>query len=288
MLCAQPYTTPERLARSLVRDLDVEAVALTLGGSGAALARRSGRFARIPSPTLVTAGDTCGAGDRFAASVAVALVDGSSIEDAVVMAVGEATRFVEQGGAAAIRVPEPASSAPISSLIVSAAASSLSRPFSGVCEQRASTDPAFDVASRIRKSGGRLIATGGCFDLLHAGHVSLLRRARALGDLLIVCVNSDESIRRLKGPNRPVVAQQDRVEVLRALGCVDAVVLFEKDDPSELIERLRPDVWVKGGDYAARALPEAAAVHQVGGEIVVLPSLPGYSTTGLIAAIQAS
>jgi rfaE bifunctional protein nucleotidyltransferase chain/domain len=261
--------------------------------------------------------------------VAVALVDGTSLEDAVVLAVGEATRFVEQGGAAAISVPGPAPSVTVGSWAGETSASTVGEPTGesagelivapagepvvgsvkqvgkpagqqlGLREPMAAWADtgagaaavpvsAFDVASRVRKTGGRLIATGGCFDLLHAGHVSLLRRARALGDLLVVCVNSDASIRRLKGPSRPVVGQHDRVEVLRALGCVDAVVLFEEDDPSNLIERLRPDVWVKGGDYMARALSEAAAVRRVGGEIVVLPSLPGYSTTRLIAAVQAS
>ncbi|MFD0889259.1 D-glycero-beta-D-manno-heptose 1-phosphate adenylyltransferase, partial [Streptosporangium algeriense] len=138
----------------------------------------------------------------------------------------------------------------------------------------------------VRTSGGRLVATGGCFDLLHAGHVSLLRRARALGDALVVCVNSDASVRRLKGPGRPVIVQQDRVEVLRALECVDAVVVFDEDTPSELIERLRPEVWVKGGDYTEADLSEADTVRRCGGDVVILPTVPGYSTTGLITALR--
>jgi rfaE bifunctional protein nucleotidyltransferase chain/domain len=147
---------------------------------------------------------------------------------------------------------------------------------------------AFDVAGAVRAAGGRLIATGGCFDLLHAGHVSLLRRARALGDALVVCVNSDDSIRRLKGPGRPLVSERDRVEVLRALGCVDAVTVFDEDTPSQVIERLCPDVWVKGGDYDERSMPEAEAVRRTGGEVVILPTVPGYSTTDLIAAARAA
>ncbi|GAA4197212.1 D-glycero-beta-D-manno-heptose 1-phosphate adenylyltransferase [Microbispora amethystogenes] len=266
-MCGEPYVSPERTARRLVRDLDAEAVAITLGERGAMLARRGGRFGPVPAPHVATGADACGAGDRFAAAAALALADGASTEDAVARAVGEATRFVAEGGAAALRLPRPAAEAPV--------------PFP-------SGASAFEVAAAVRAAGGRLIATGGCFDLLHAGHVSLLRRARALGDALVVCVNSDDSIRRLKGPSRPLVSERDRVEVLRALGCVDAVTVFDEDTPSQVIERLGPDVWVKGGDYDERSMPEAEAVRRAGGEVVILPTVPGYSTTGLIAAARAA
>ncbi|MEV4299664.1 PfkB family carbohydrate kinase [Microbispora rosea] len=266
-MCEEPYVSPERTARRLVRDLDAEAVAITLGERGAMLARRGGRFGPVPVPHVASGTDACGAGDRFAAAAALALADGASTEDAVARAVGEATRFVEEGGAAALRLPRPAAESPV--------------PF-------APGASAFEVAAAVRAAGGRLIATGGCFDLLHAGHVSLLRRARALGDALVVCVNSDDSIRRLKGPSRPLVSERDRVEVLRALGCVDAVTVFGEDTPSQVIERLCPDVWVKGGDYDERSMPEAEAVRRAGGEVVILPTVPGYSTTGLIAAARAA
>ncbi|WP_432865734.1 PfkB family carbohydrate kinase [Microbispora rosea] len=276
-MCEEPYVSPERTARRLVRDLGAEAVAITLGERGAMLARRGGRFGPVPVPHAASGTDACGAGDRFAAAAALALADGASTEDAVARAVGEATRFVEEGGAAALRLHHsgqhrpgrhcPAAEPPV--------------PF-------APGASAFEVAAAVRAAGGRLIATGGCFDLLHAGHVSLLRRARALGDALVVCVNSDDSIRRLKGPSRPLVSERDRVEVLRALGCVDAVTVFGEDTPSQVIERLCPDVWVKGGDYDERSMPEAEAVRRAGGEVVILPTVPGYSTTGLIAAARAA
>src|SRR5205814_4703678 len=105
---------------------------------------------------------------------------------------------------------------------------------------------AWDVARRVRASGGTVVATGGCFDLLHAGHVHTLQAARALGDCLIVCMNADESVRRLKGPGRPVVNQNDRARVLGALGCVDAVAVFSEDTPVAVLEQLRPHVFVKG------------------------------------------
>jgi D-beta-D-heptose 7-phosphate kinase / D-beta-D-heptose 1-phosphate adenosyltransferase len=141
----------------------------------------------------------------------------------------------------------------------------------------------------VRARGGTVVATGGCFDLLHPGHVHTLQAARALGDCLVVCLNSDASVARLKGPGRPVVGEADRAAVLAALGCVDAVAVFDQDTPVELLRRLRPDVWVKGGDYAAAELPEAPVLASWGGRAVILPFVEGRSTTRLIeeAALHA-
>ena len=129
-----------------------------------------------------------------------------------------------------------------------------------------------------------MVATGGCFDLLHAGHVATLEAARRLGDCLVVCVNSDESVRRLKGPTRPLVPEADRVRVLDALGSVDAVTVFAEDTPLAVLDRIRPDVWVKGGDYTASALPETELLAGWGGEVVLVPYLEGRSTTRLARA----
>jgi len=137
-------------------------------------------------------------------------------------------------------------------------------------------------ALRLR-TNRKLVFTNGVFDILHAGHVSYLCRAHDLGDLLIVGVNSDESAQRLgKGPNRPINSLQDRILVLEALRCVDAVVAFTEDTPERLIEILKPDVHVKGGDYREEDLPEAKIVRAYGGEIVILPTLEGRSTTGTL------
>jgi rfaE bifunctional protein nucleotidyltransferase chain/domain len=130
------------------------------------------------------------------------------------------------------------------------------------------------------------VATGGCFDLVHAGHVATLESARALGDRLVVLVNSDASVRRLKGPGRPVVPAADRVRVLEALDCVDAAVVFDDDDPCGALESLRPDVWVKGGDYAVDDLPEAKVVAAHGGRTVVVPYLAGRSTTSILERVE--
>ena len=139
-------------------------------------------------------------------------------------------------------------------------------------------------AARVRAAGGTVVATGGCFDLLHAGHVRALRAARALGDCLIVCLNSDASVRRLKGPDRPLVEQGDRAAVLAGLACVDAVAVFGEDDPRTILRALRPHVWAKGGDYAATELPEAAVLAEWGGRAVIVPYVAGRSTSGLIDA----
>jgi rfaE bifunctional protein nucleotidyltransferase chain/domain len=138
------------------------------------------------------------------------------------------------------------------------------------------------LLARVRAAGGTVVATGGCFDLLHPGHVATLRAARGLGDCLVVCINSDDSVRRLKGPSRPLVTAADRARVLEALEFVDAVVIFEEDTPAEVLDRLRPDVWAKGGDYAGADLPEAAVLRRWGGQAVVLPYLDGHSTTALV------
>ncbi|WP_320776777.1 D-glycero-beta-D-manno-heptose 1-phosphate adenylyltransferase, partial [Streptomyces sp. CRN 30] len=139
------------------------------------------------------------------------------------------------------------------------------------------------LATRVRAQHGTVVAAGGCFDLLHAGHVGLLQAARRLGDCLVVCVNSDASVRRRKGEGRPVNPVADRIRVLRALACVDAVAVFDEDTPERLLAGLRPDVWVKGGDYAGAEIPEAALLEEWGGQAVLLPYLDGRSSTALLA-----
>jgi rfaE bifunctional protein nucleotidyltransferase chain/domain len=131
------------------------------------------------------------------------------------------------------------------------------------------------------EGAGVLVATGGCFDLLHAGHVATLEAARSLGDRLVVCVNSDASVSRLKGPGRPLQPAEDRVRILRALTSVDDVVVFEEDTPEQVLRTLRPRLWVKGGDYSGVEVPEAAVLAEWGGRVVTVPFLDGRSTTGL-------
>lgn len=143
--------------------------------------------------------------------------------------------------------------------------------------------------TELRERGRTLVVTNGCFDLLHAGHVTYLEAARALGDLLLVGLNGDASVRALKGPGRPLNAEQDRATVLAALQAVDAVCIFPEPTATAFLTLARPDVYVKGGDYTLDTLnpDERRAVESAGGRIVILPLVPGRSTTALLKALRA-
>jgi len=137
-------------------------------------------------------------------------------------------------------------------------------------------------AKQLRASGKKLVATNGCFDLFHVGHVRYLQAARALGDLLAVGLNGDRSVGELKGIGRPINTERDRAEVLAALECVDLVVIFPEDTPLNLVRHIKPDVIVKGGDYSEDTIVGAAEVKSWGGRVVVVPLTPGHSTTAII------
>jgi rfaE bifunctional protein nucleotidyltransferase chain/domain len=141
---------------------------------------------------------------------------------------------------------------------------------------------AADCARRVRDRGGVVVAAGGCFDLLHPGHVHLLQQARAAGDCLIVCLNSDRSVRALKGLGRPVHGEAARAELLLALSCVDAVEVFDEDTPERVLADLRPHLFVKGADYRRGDLPEERVLARWGGRVVVVPLLGDHSTTDSI------
>ncbi len=143
-----------------------------------------------------------------------------------------------------------------------------------------------DRLAPLRAGGGRIVFTNGCFDLLHPGHVRYLAAARALGDALVVGLNSDASIRRLKGPGRPVLTTDERAEVLAALTAVDHLIVFEEDTPKALIAALRPDVIVKGADWADTDIIGADEVRAAGGRVARIDLVPGVSTTGIIRRIR--
>ncbi len=131
-----------------------------------------------------------------------------------------------------------------------------------------------------------IVTTNGCFDIIHAGHVRYLKAAKTLGDMLIVCLNSDDSVRRLKGPSRPLNGEEDRAEVLAALASVDYVIIFTEDTPCSILEKIKPKIHVKGGDYTEENLPEAEAVKKGGGSVKFIPLVEGRSTTNLIDKIN--
>lgn len=135
---------------------------------------------------------------------------------------------------------------------------------------------------RVRAAGKKVVFTNGCFDLLHSGHVQLLAQARALGDYLVLGLNSDRSVSALKGPARPVNSERDRARILAQLPYIDAVVVFDEDTPIELMKAIQPDIQVKGGDYVKEKLPEYEVMRAMGKEIVILPFRKGYSTTSIL------
>jgi rfaE bifunctional protein nucleotidyltransferase chain/domain/rfaE bifunctional protein kinase chain/domain len=228
-------------------------VVVTMGADGAVLVGAGSMPFVVPAPARV-ATNPCGAGDRFASCVTGRLARGDLPTEAVVAAVRTASEFVAGGGL-----------------------DELGRP-----DRDPTGSSALETVEAVRRRSGCVVATSGCFDLLHAGHVATLQAARALGDCLVVLLNSDASVRRLKGPGRPLVAQEDRATVLRGLDAVDAVELFDEDTPVAALERLRPDVFAKGGDYGLAELPEAHAIRRWGGRAVIVPYLQGRSTSLLV------
>jgi D-beta-D-heptose 7-phosphate kinase/D-beta-D-heptose 1-phosphate adenosyltransferase len=241
------------ISRELTSAAGGPAVVVTLAERGAVLAE-PGR-APFVVPARPQLGDACGAGDRFAARLTYERACGGRRASAVVAAVQAASAFVSTGRLAVAVPAEP---------------------------------DAVALAAELRRTGRRIIVAGGCFDLLHAGHVAMLEAARSLGDALIVCVNSDRSVRALKGPGRPIVGQDDRRRVLEALSCVDAVHLFDELTPCSALEALRPDLFCKGGDYTDAELPEQAVLSKWGGEVAVLPYVDGRSSSQLIALARVS
>ena len=243
-----------------------EIVTVTLDRSGSIVFERG----REPYRTFTTpAPDTCaaGAGDTFTGTLALALAAGAHSAAAADLASAAATACVATPGTS------------------TCSAAMLREQVAG--ERKVETPE--QVAAQVagwRDGGKRIVFTNGCFDILHHGHISYLNRAKSMGDVLIVGLNTDASVSRLKGPSRPINSETDRAAVLAALSCVDLVVLFDEPTPARLIEALRPDLFVKGGDYTLDTLPEAPLVLSLGGEVKLLPFLDDRSTTGIIERIR--
>jgi len=256
-----------RVARRLRAMLDAEHVAVTMAGDGVLLLDRAGGELHLPVHPVARAGDV-GAGDSFTAATALALASGAPAVQAARIGLD----------AAAIAITRQRTSVvPYQELLRRASLDDQAAPLS-----------LKELASRLdaaRFAGQRIVFTNGVYDILHAGHVQLLQRAKALGDLLVVGLNSDASTRRLKGPTRPINREADRLALVAALEPVDYALLFHEDTPAETIRALRPDVHVKGGDYVADELPEIAAVREVGARVEILSLVEGRSTTNVINQI---
>lgn len=244
-----------------------ENAVVTIDADGAVLLRRGAPPHRTYARPAAN-DHAAGAGDTVAATLALALASGSSPVEAVELA----------SVAASVAVAKPWTATCATDELRAALAGT--KRSSSVQELRRRLD-------LERALGRRIVFTNGCFDILHPGHVDYLNRAKALGDVLVVAVNGDASVRRLKGEHRPVNTLGDRMEVLAGLACVDHLVAFDEDTPHEVIRAVRPDVVTKGGDYDEQTLPEAALVRELGGEVRILPFVPNRSTSQIIERIGA-
>lgn len=241
-------------------------VALTLDREGA-LVFEDGQWPYRTYATPVHSRNTAGAGDTYLCAFGLALSAGAETEVAAEIAAAAAAIVVEKPHTACCSIAE------------------LGAQLTGESTERTDLATLQAVTREYRDSGKRIVFTNGCFDILHRGHIAYLEQAKRLGDVLIVGVNTDESIQRLKGPTRPINTLADRVRVLAALSSVDHVITFEEDTPHHLIEAIRPDIFVKGGDYTRAKLPEAELVERFGGAVKILPFVADRSTTGIIHRI---
>jgi D-beta-D-heptose 7-phosphate kinase/D-beta-D-heptose 1-phosphate adenosyltransferase len=260
----------EQAADELLDATGAQLVAATLDADGGVLLERDRPAYRLwARPTASS--QAAGAGDSFTAALALALGAGADV--VVAGEVATAAAGVVCGRSATV-------------------ACTADELRAALLQGAADGDAVLDLnrlgavvrAHRLR--GRRVIVTNGVFDVLHRGHVTYLNQAKALGDVLVVGLNSDDSVRRLKGAERPLNPSDDRAAVLAGLSCVDHVVVFEGDTSVDVLDVVRPDVYVKGGDYTPEMLPEAPHVTRLGGEIVILPYLEDRSTTGLVTRIR--
>jgi D-beta-D-heptose 7-phosphate kinase / D-beta-D-heptose 1-phosphate adenosyltransferase len=259
----------ERHADELFELTGAQMVVVTLDVDGAILLERGRPLYRTYARPSSNAKAT-GAGDTFTAALSLALGAGAHAVAAVELASTAASVVVEREGTSAC------------------SATQLLDRIGGKTTVVSGPDAVERLAAAYRRDGRRVVFTNGCFDILHRGHITYLNQAKALGDVLIVGLNSDDSVRRLKGPERPINSLDDRAHVLAALSCIDHIVPFDEDTPVGLIERVRPDVFVKGGDYRPDMLPERGAVESLGGVVHILPYVEDRSTTGIIQHIRAA
>jgi len=255
--------------QALPSAVDADAVAVTLDRDGAVIFERG----RPPLRTFTRAGlqtRAAGAGDTYVASLAMALAAGATVPQAAEIAAAASAIVVGRDGTSCC------------------AQTALIDELTGREQADYRLDSLLPRLNECRRRGQRIVLTNGCFDILHRGHITYLSQARALGDVLVVGLNADESIARLKGPERPVNTLADRVQVLAALSCVSHVVAFDEDTPCQLVQAIRPDVFVKGGDYTRERLPEAEVVERLGGRVEILPLVRDRSTTNILSRIRAA
>ncbi len=263
----------ERRGMALRDQLELDAILVTRSEKGMTLLERGQPPLHLPTRTQDVY-DVTGAGDTVVATLGAALGAGMPLKEAVALSNVAAGIVVAKLGTATVTPAE----------LEQALQSSMSAGHNGVCTE----DELMTRIALARSKGERIVMTNGCFDILHPGHIDYLEKARALGDRLIVAVNDDASVRRLKGETRPVNPLASRLRMLSALACVDWVLPFHEDTPERLICRLLPDILVKGGDYSENEVAGGDCVREAGGQVRILDFVPGHSTTSLIRKIQGS
>lgn len=263
----------EAAAAALCRETSCTYVLTTMGADGMLLVDQESRVLRVRSAAKEVY-DVTGAGDTSIAYLAVALVRGKSLEESLEIANYAAGVQVSKVGTSIVRPEE-----------VERAMKEQGNPDRGKILDFYCPDGLAGLEDEKRK-GKKIVFTNGCFDILHVGHAAYLKQAKKLGDILIVGINSDASVKRLKGRQRPVNALADRIQLLSELEAVDYVVPFEEDTPLELIQAIEPDVLVKGGDYNVEDVAGADFVKEIGGRVTIIPLVPGRSTTNIINRIQ--
>lgn len=253
---------------AILEATEAKVLVVTLGDKGLAVFPRDQEGFLVPT-SMQDVYDVSGAGDSVITVLALSLAVDIPIEEAARLANEAAGVAVGKSGVAVVSPGELAA-----------------RFVHGVHDKIISRE---ELESRLawwRLQDQRIVFTNGCFDLLHVGHLHLLREAAREGDILLVAVNSDESVRRLKGKNRPLISSTERTALLAALDCVDAVVVFEEDTPRELLDEVRPDVLVKGADYAVDEVVGKNRIEKDGGKVVLIPLVPDRSTTDLVERIR--
>ncbi len=258
-------------ARYVCENYNLDCLLITRGSNGMCLTSPK-KDSFLISAKAREVYDVSGAGDTVIATFASALASGFDFEESANLANIAAGIVVGKLGTQPVTLDELRTAIQINT----------GNDSNGISLKVATIETAKIQIKSWQTSGEKVIFTNGCYDLLHPGHINLLHQSRALGDRLIVGLNTDDSVKRLKGENRPILSEQDRASILSALGCVDLVVLFSDDTPIHLIENLQPDILVKGADYRLDEVVGREIVESYGGKVCLVPLVKGYSTTGIV------
>ncbi len=265
--------TLHQAGRKLLDETKADFILVTLGKEGISYFSEHGEEGTIPSLSAEVF-DVTGAGDTVVSVFTLAFLSSYLLEESLRIANAAAGLVVSRIGAASLTRED------LSGHFARAAAKQKSKIYE--------RDPLSKTLSDLRARGKKIVFTNGCFDLFHAGHLKLLTEARKLGDALVVAINSDDSVKRLKGGGRPYISEDDRASLLTALDCVDYLVVFEEDTPLNLIKKLRPAIIVKGGDYKPRKVVGKKFVESYGGSVKIIPLVEGISTSSLPEKIKNS